>query len=73
VTVPVGKVLMLLGLAVFALGLTLSFAPGLLSWFGKLPGDIRVQEENRFLFVPITSMIVVSIVLTALIHLFFRK
>jgi len=69
----VGKILMLVGLAVFALGLIVSFAPGLLSWFGKLPGDIRIEEKNRFIFFPITSMIVISLLLTLLINLFFRK
>ena len=69
----IGKILMLVGLALFALGLTVSFAPGLLSWFGKLPGDIRIEEKNRFIFFPITSMIVISLLLTLLINLFFRK
>lgn len=69
----VGRILMLVGLALFALGLTVSFAPGLLSWFGKLPGDIRIEEKNRFIFFPITSMIVISLLLTLLINLFFRK
>jgi hypothetical protein len=70
---PVGKILMLIGLAVFALGLIVSFAPGLLGWFGKLPGDVRIEEKNRFIFFPITSMIVISLLLTLLINLFFRK
>ena len=70
---PPARILMVLGLGLFALGLVLSYAPGLLGWFGKLPGDIRIQDENRFLFIPITSMIVVSLLLTLLIHLFFRR
>jgi len=70
---PVGKILMLIGLAVFLLGLIHSFAPGLLGWFGKLPGDIRIEKENRFIFFPITSMIVISLLLTLLINLFFRR
>lgn len=69
----VGRILMLVGLALFALGLIVSFTPGLLSWFGKLPGDIRIEEKNRFIFFPITSMIVISLLLTLLINLFFRK
>lgn len=68
-----GKLLMIIGVAAFALGLILSFAPGLLGWFGKLPGDIRIEEENRYVFFPITSMIVVSLLLTILINLFFRR
>ena len=45
-------------------------APGLFSWFGKLPGDIRVDSERGRVFIPITSMIVVSVVLTLLLNLF---
>jgi hypothetical protein len=70
---PAGKILMLIGLAMFVLGLILSFAPGLFGWFGKLPGDIRIEEENRFIFFPITSMILISLLLTLLINLFFRR
>jgi len=68
-----GKILIYSGIALFLLGLVLSYAPGLSGWFGKLPGDIRIQDENRYVFIPITSMIVVSIVLTLLINLFFRR
>jgi hypothetical protein len=70
---PFGKLLMVLGLGLFALGLILSFAPGLLGWFGKLPGDIRIEDEGRFQFIPITSMIIVSLVLTLLLNLWFRR
>ncbi len=70
-TIP--KILMLIGLGLFVLGLILTLFPGLFSWFGKLPGDIRIEEENRYIFVPITSMIVISLVLSLLFNLFFRK
>jgi hypothetical protein len=54
-------------------GLFLVTHPGLVDWFGKLPGDIRIEDEKRFVFIPITSMLVVSIILTLIINLFFRK
>ncbi|SFR43571.1 Protein of unknown function [Marinobacter daqiaonensis] len=60
------------GIALLVIGLVLHFAPGLLQWFGKLPGDIHVRSERTQLFVPITSMIIVSIVLTILLNLFNR-
>jgi hypothetical protein len=68
-----GKILIYSGIGLLLLGLVLSYAPGLFGWFGKLPGDIRIQDENRYIFIPITSMIIVSIVLTLLINLFFRR
>jgi hypothetical protein len=67
------KVLIYLGLALAALGTLLSLAPGALSWFGKLPGDINIEGEHGRVFIPITSMIVVSLVLTLLVNLFGRR
>lgn len=68
-----GKMLIIVGLVVVLVGLVLQFAPGLLSWFGHLPGDIRRQGEHGMVFIPITSMIIVSIVLSIIINLFFRR
>lgn len=64
-----GNLLMLLGALALVLGALLRFAPGLFSWFGNLPGDIRVEGESSRVFIPITSMIVVSVVATILFNL----
>ena len=64
--------LILAGLVLVVVGLILHYAPGLLNWFGKLPGDIRIESERGKFFLPITSMVIVSIVLTVLINLFKR-
>ncbi|MGD2055497.1 MAG: DUF2905 domain-containing protein [Gammaproteobacteria bacterium] len=68
-----GKLLLFLGLVIALIGAILTWAPGLLGWFGHLPGDIRIERENGSFYFPITSMIIVSIVLTLLINLFFRR
>lgn len=68
-----GKAFIVIGLLIAAVGLVLQFAPGLLSWFGHLPGDIRREGEHGTLFIPITSMLVISIVLSIIINLFFRR
>ncbi len=60
------------GVALIVLGVALHYAPGLLSWFGKLPGDIRVESERSRTSIPITSMIIISVVLTVLLNLFKR-
>ncbi|GAB4268400.1 MAG: DUF2905 domain-containing protein [Methylomicrobium sp.] len=65
-----GKLIIIIGIALVIVGFVISYAPGLINWFGHLPGDIRIQDEKRFIFIPITSMIVVSLVLTVLINLF---
>lgn len=54
-------------------GLVLYLAPWLVSWFGRLPGDIRYETGRSRIFIPVTSMIIVSIVLTLVLNLFFRK
>jgi hypothetical protein len=45
---------------------------GAFSWFGRLPGDIRIERETVHVYVPIVSMLVVSIVLTLLLNLLSR-
>ena len=67
-----GPVLVVVGIAIVAVGL-LAWS-GALSWFGHLPGDIRVQRDGFSFFMPITSMIAVSIALSlvfALVRRFF--
>ena len=68
-----GKLLILAGSLLVTIGLILSYAPWLINWFGKLPGDINIRNENSSVFIPITSMIVISIVLSLILNLFFRK
>ena len=67
-----GKLLIVLGAVLLVLGVVLVYAPGLVSWFGKLPGDIRVQGERGGVFFPITSMILISVVLTVIMNLIGR-
>jgi hypothetical protein len=60
----VGLVVVVLGAVVIVVGLLIMF--GGLSWFGRLPGDIRIERDGISVYVPITSMIVVSVVLSLL-------
>lgn len=62
-----------IGAALLALGLVLHFFPGALSWFGRLPGNIRIEREHSVFYFPVTSMIIVSIVLSVVLSLFFRR
>lgn len=64
--------LIIAGVVLVVLGALVHFAPWLFSWFGKLPGDINIEKENSRVFIPITSMLVVSIVLSVLLNLFGR-
>jgi hypothetical protein len=68
-----GKLLITIGLILLALGILMNYAPWLVNWIGKLPGDIRIEDENKSLFIPITSSIAISIILSIIANLLFRK
>jgi len=68
----IGKLFIILGIGILVIGLIINFAPWLFSWFGKLPGDIRIESGKSFFFFPITSMILVSVVLSIILNIFFR-
>lgn len=69
----IGKILVFIGLLLVIAGLAVTYAPWLINWFGKLPGDIYIKGEKGTIFIPITSMIIISIVLTMIINIFFRR
>ncbi len=62
-----GNTLIVLGIGLILAGIAYKF--GLLDWFGNLPGDIRYKSEHSFIFVPITSMLLISILLSLLFWL----
>jgi hypothetical protein len=66
-----GKLLILFGVVLVAAGLLLQLS-GKIPWLGRLPGDIHVQRENFSLYFPITTSILISIVLSLLFWLFRR-
>jgi len=66
----VGLFVIFAGAAVVVLGL-LVYA-GALSWFGRLPGDLNFGSERTRVFVPLTSMLIVSLVLSLVMYLLRR-
>ena len=65
------------GLAIIIGGLLLVFAglliyTGWLSWFGRLPGDVRYKSEHVRVYVPIVSMLLLSLALSLLFYLLRR-
>jgi len=67
-----GKWMIYAGIALVIIGALIQFAPWTLNWFGRLPGDIRIENEKSRVFIPITSMLVVSILLTIVVNLLRR-
>jgi hypothetical protein len=66
----VGNTLIIVGAGLVVLGILAKF--GLLSWFGNLPGDIKIQNERTTVFAPITSMILLSVVGSVLFNIVSR-
>ena len=66
------KWLIVAGIILLLVGVGLQIAPWLFAWFGKLPGDINVESGSVKIFIPITSMLLLSIALTLLLNLLNR-
>lgn len=64
--------LIIVGIIFIFVGLAFQYVPWLFGWFGKLPGDIRIEKEHIKIYIPITSMLLISILLSLLIYLFKR-
>ena len=63
------NILIVIGGTILLAGVVLRFFPSAFSWFGHLPGDIHFQGENAQVFIPITSMLLVSVVATLIFNL----
>ncbi|MGH2735659.1 MAG: DUF2905 domain-containing protein [Actinomycetota bacterium] len=66
----IGWVLVGLGVAMVVIGLIAT--TGALGWFGRLPGDLRFRTGNTRVFIPITSMLLLSIALSVVLALIRR-
>jgi len=64
-----GKLLVLLGVFIILMGLLL-MAGDKIPWIGKLPGDILIKKEKFTFYFPLTTSILISIILTLLFTLF---
>lgn len=67
------RTLILLGIVLVAIGALYAAVPGLFGWFGRLPGDLRIETKSGAVFVPFTSMILVSLLLTFVLNVLFRR
>ncbi|MCP9765868.1 DUF2905 domain-containing protein [Lacihabitans soyangensis] len=65
-----GKYIIAAGLIIVLIGVIIYFFGDKLTWIGRLPGDIRIEKENLKIFFPITTMLIASILLNAVIWLF---
>jgi hypothetical protein len=65
-----GPLLVTLGIALAVVGLLVW--SGALSWFGRLPGDIRIERDSVRVYIPLASMLLVSAGLSLLLYLLRR-
>jgi hypothetical protein len=66
----VGTLLIVLGIGLAIVGLLVSV--GGFGWFGRLPGDIRIERETTRVYFPLASMILISVVLNLIFYLIRR-
>ena len=64
-----GKYIVIAGGLIILVGLVVYLFADKLHWIGRLPGDIRVEQENFRFYFPVTTMVLLSLVLTLLINL----
>jgi hypothetical protein len=63
IIVAIGLVVVIIGFAVWS---------GALGWFGRLPGDIRIERESTRVYIPLVSMLLISVVLSLIMYVFNR-
>ncbi len=63
-----GKMLILLGGLITLIGIVLTFSDKI-PFLGKLPGDISIKKENFQVYIPITTSIVLSVVISLILWL----
>ena len=70
----IGKIFIVTGAIFLLFGLILTFFPYIsFLRLGRLPGDIIIKRDNFSLYFPITTSIVLSLLLTLIFALFFRR
>ena len=70
-TPEIGRVLLIIGVVLVVVGGLAML--GVRLPFGRLPGDIAIEGERGGVYIPIVSMIVISVILTILLNLFLRR
>lgn len=65
-----GKTFIIIGVIIIIIGLLLQFTSFSFNWFGRLPGDIRIEKPGYSFYFPITSMILISVVASILLWIF---
>jgi hypothetical protein len=65
-----GKFFIIAGVFLIIIGVVVYFFGNKLNFIGKLPGDIRIEKENFKLYIPITTMIIFSILVGLIVRIY---
>jgi uncharacterized protein HemY len=69
---PFGKLLIITGVIIVAIGVILLFADKI-PFIGKLPGDIYIKKKNFTIYIPLATSILLSIILSLIFYFFRHK
>jgi len=64
---PLGRALVVIGLFITVLGAIMLLTPRV-PWLGRLPGDIVIHRDDLTIYIPITTMLIVSVVLSVVLN-----
>ena len=64
----IGKLFIYIGLGLLLIGFIIWLMGDKLSWLGKLPGDFRIEKENFKFYFPLTTMVLLSIIIYVILH-----
>jgi len=69
---PLAKLIILTGIILIVVGVILYFFKGI-PFLGKLPGDIHIEKKNFSFYFPITTCILVSVILSIILYLISKR
>jgi len=67
-----GKYIIAIGAGVMLIGILIYFFHDKLHWIGRLPGDIRIEKENFRFYFPLTTMLLLSVLITIVVRIIRR-
>jgi hypothetical protein len=65
-----GKLIIAVGILIVIIGIVWYFFADKFSFIGRLPGDIRIEKENFSFYFPITTMIIISLIINFIFRIF---
>lgn len=68
----ISKMLIVFGVLFVVIGLLLQFL-GKIPGFGRLPGDIYIRKDSFTFYFPLATSLFISLVLSLIVNLFWRK